>query len=76
MYLSLAKKAEQCKWIILDTDTSRDRGMGMVLILDGNSEHVAHAREKKIQICDCSRSTQMPSTDQIKDIDPYVRTYF
>ena len=37
-----------------------------VLILDGNSEHVAHARRKigllgeKYLLCDCSRSNQMP----------------
>ena len=38
----------------------------MVLILDGNSEHVAHASrkiglfEEKNTICDFSRSNQMP----------------
>ena len=44
----------------------------MVLIVDGNSGHVEHARSKiglfggkKNQIWYCSRSNQMPSTDQI-----------
>ena len=31
----------------------------MVLTLDSNSEHVVHV-SKKNQICDCSRSNQMP----------------
>ena len=53
----------------------------MVLILDGNSEHVAHAwrimvfSEKKKTICDYSRSKQMPKTEQITEIAPHVRTY-
>ena len=55
----------------------------MILILNGNSEHVAHTcrenrslqREKKA-ICDCSRSKQMPITDQITETAPYLRTYF
>ena len=41
----------------------------MVVISDGNSEHVAHAY-KEYPICDCSRSNQMT------DIPLYVRTYF
>ena len=51
----------------------------MVLILDGNSEHVGHARRTvclfgdKNSIRDCSRSNQMPETDQITDIAPYAR---
>ena len=41
----------------------------MVLILDGNSEHVVHALRKigllgKKTICNCSRLTQIPQTDQ------------
>ena len=36
----------------------------MVLIFDGNSEHVTHAL-RKIGICYCSPSNQMPSTAQI-----------
>ena len=51
-------------------------------ILDGNSEYVVLARrkmvcsEKKYMIGDCSLSNQMPQTDQITEIFPYVRTYF
>ena len=30
---------------------------------------------RKSQICDCSRSKQMPNTDQIADFTPHVRTY-
>ena len=30
---------------------------------------------EKYPIC-CSRSNQMPSTDQITEIAPYIRTYF
>ena len=30
----------------------------------------------KNPICGCSRSNQMPITDQITEIAPYVRTYF
>ena len=37
----------------------------MVLIFDGNSLCNVHVSEETKQICDCSRSTQMPSTDQI-----------
>ena len=53
----------------------------MVLILDGNSEHNAHAFKKnrsfriKNPICDYSRSDKIPETDQITEIAPYVRTY-
>ena len=32
--------------------------------------------EKKYPICDCSRSNQMPWTDQTTEIAPYERTYF
>ena len=53
----------------------------MVLIPDGNSEYGAYAkrriiREKNNPISDCSRSNQMPYTDQIIEIAPYLRTYF
>ena len=37
----------------------------MVLLLDGNPEHL---------IYDCSRSNQIPQTDQITEIVAYVRT--
>ena len=48
----------------------------MVLILDGNSERVAHAKkspfgEKKNPICH-----QMSEADQTSEITPYVCTYF
>ena len=53
-----------------------------IFILDGNSEHVAHAkgnfffyRRKTNPIFDCSRSNQMPYTDQIIEIVPHVRTF-
>ena len=44
----------------------------MVLIIDGFSEHVAHAKKKwrKNPICGFSRSNQMPQTDQITKIAP------
>ena len=55
----------------------------MVVILDGNSEHVApswrktdHFWDKENPICDCSRSNQLPSTGQITETSPYVRTHF
>ena len=35
----------------------------MVIILDGNSEHVAHAWRIKKTICDCSRSNKMHLTE-------------
>ena len=51
-------------------------------LLDGYSEHAAHARRKKglfeeknYQIYDCSRNNQMTLTDQITEIGPNVRTY-
>ena len=31
---------------------------------------------RKINICDCSRSYQIPQTDQITEISPYARNYF
>ena len=43
----------------------------MVLIVDGNSEHVAYVWKKKgvflnkFQKYDCSRSKRLPETDQI-----------
>ena len=46
----------------------------MVLMLDGNSEYVAHALRKKgvseeiNSKCDCSRSNQMPWTNEITEI--------
>ena len=54
----------------------------MVLILDGNSLHVAHAGwkiglfGKKCPICACSRTNQKPYTGQLTVIAPYMRTYF
>ena len=52
----------------------------MVLKLDGNSQHVAHVYSKVCRYGEksvwyCYRSNQMPSSDQITDIVPYVRTY-
>ena len=53
----------------------------MVLILDGNSAHAAHAR-RKVGLCREKKnrfvtlSNQMPLADQIMKIVPYVRTYF
>ena len=50
----------------------------MELILDGKWEHVAHTRENRAFLeisyprCDCSRSNQMPYTDKITEIAPYV----
>ena len=58
------------------------RVAAVVLILDGNSEHVAHVCEKiglfgeKNLICACSKSNQMPYTDQITEIASSVHTYF
>ena len=57
----------------LYTGCSRDHVVfwAMVLILDGNSEHVAHTWRnidlfwKRNPICDCSRSNQMAIADQI-----------
>ena len=50
----------------------------MVYILDGNSEHGAHAKEKKLLWGENTLSlyNQMSLTDQITEIAPYVRTYF
>ena len=53
----------------------------MVLISNGNLEHVAHAWRKignfsSHPICDCSLSNHMPWTDQITRIASYVRIYF
>ena len=45
----------------------------MVLILDGNSEHVAHAWREK-SLCDCSLSNQMPWTIQITEIASHICT--
>ena len=53
------------------------------LMLDGNSEQVSHAQrkiglfreEEKNPICDCSLYHQMPCTDQITGIAPYMRNY-
>ena len=51
----------------------------MVLILDGNLLHVAHAWRKigifGYPIYDCSRINEKPYTGQITEIAPYVRTY-
>ena len=54
----------------------------MVLIIDGNSEQVAHAwkeidlfGEKKNPIFVCSRSKQ-PLSGSNNSIAPYLRTYF
>ena len=69
--------------LVLTTTIMKDKTYrNIVLILDGNSEHVAHAWRKigifgkKNMICDGSRSKQMPYTDQITKIAPYARTYF
>ena len=49
----------------------------IILILDGNSETVAHTRKRKSlfgeenMICEYSRSNPMPQTDQITDIVPF-----
>ena len=55
----------------------------MTLMLDGNSEHVAHAwkkidlsGEKKIRFVTALNYNQMPYTDQITEIALYVRTHF
>ena len=54
--------------------------VAMAHILDGNSEHVAHAwrttviSENKYPIYDCSRSNQMPYTDHITKVAICVRT--
>ena len=48
------------------------------MIKDGNPEHVAHRlviSDKKSDT-DCYRSNQMPFTDQIREIVPYMCTYF
>ena len=54
----------------------------MVLILDGNSEHVAQA-SRKISlfgrdrlVCYSSKSNQMPYADKITEFAPYVGMYF
>ena len=54
---------------------SKNSNYTMVIILDGNSEHVAHAWRKS-HSGDCSRSNQPSLTDQKTEIDPYMRTYF
>ena len=52
-----------------------------ILILDGNSKQVAHAWRrnvfsmKKIPICACSRTIQMPWRYQMTKIASYVRNY-
>ena len=56
----------------------------MVLLLDGNSEHVAHVgsklvffeEEKNYQICDFCRFNQIPLKDQITEIISHVHTNF
>ena len=52
----------------------------MVLILAGNSEHLAHSQKMGLfvenKICDCSQSNQKTLTDQITEIAQYVRTHF
>ena len=50
--------------------------VAMVLILDCSSGHVAHAWRNIRSICDCSRSNQMPYSDQIRQNARYVRSYF
>ena len=44
----------------------------IVLILDGNSDHVAHVLvlSKRNPMCDCSRSNQMTQSEQITKITP------
>ena len=46
----------------------------MMLVLDGNSKHVAHVFRKigENQICDRYRVKQLPSTNQITEITPKV----
>ena len=50
------------------------RSMG--LILDRNSEIVAHEWLIYNLICDYGRSKQMPYSDQITDFTLHVRPYF
>ena len=48
----------------------------MILILDGTSEHIAHAWRKKVlkeKNPDCPRSNQMPERDQMTEMIPYMR---
>ena len=56
-------------------------GEPMVLILDDDSEQVAYRmKQKKSLFRDKINlghlSNQMPSTDQITEITPYLRNYF
>ena len=52
----------------------------MVYIVDGKMLRTHEGKkvfsERKYPICDCSRSYQMPYTDQITEIAPDVRIYF
>ena len=45
-------------------------------IIDGNSEHVALVRRKKVIFCCYCRSKQMPNRNQFIDFAQRVRTYF
>ena len=66
------------EWFLLNLAFS----FTVVLKLYGNSEHVARMKqnsyfeEEKNPIRDCSRTNQMPWTDQITVIAPYLRTLF
>ena len=51
----------------------------MVLKLDGNmlrTHETIRLFGEKNPTCDCSRYDQMPYTDQVTEIAPYMRTYF
>ena len=70
-FLSLEGAHVQMQYLYFKVDSLNS---DMVLILDGNSEHVANAYRKKYKICDCSRSIQMPQTEEIKEIASDART--
>ena len=48
----------------------------MVVILDGNSDHVAQKIKQKIRFVTVYVLKKMPQTDQITEITSYVLTYF
>ena len=47
----------------------------MVPILDGNSEHVAHARREQFLFGEKKSLDLINALDQITEITPYLRTY-
>ena len=53
-----------------------------ILVLDGNSEHVAHVWRKKnilkidFKFASAVDKKQMPTTDQATNFPLHVRTYF